>query len=502
MSTARVADHTPVIVGVGQWTHHPTDPADSPEPAAMMAETVRRAAADAGPGHRLLKLATGLWTVALTSWVYDDAASTVAETLGISPRHRTNSPIGGEQPQVLISRAARAVSAGEHDVVVITGAEAFRSRRLAKTTGTRLNWTPQPHGKPAGYPRHLLDREPALAAERDAGAAIPLDFYAIFENALRAAAGRGLAEHRTHLGELWHRFAEVAKTNEHAWSQTAPSALEIATPSPSNRMIRYPYTKLLTSNIFVDMSAAVIVTSAAVARAVGVPTDRWVFPLSAAESHEHWFVSERDELHRSVAIAANGRTALDTAGFEPDDISYADVYSCFPSAVQIAAAELGLRSDNSSLPLTVTGGLTFAGGPGNNYVTHAVSALVVALRNDPGAVGLCTANGMFLTKHALALYSTDPPSSSFRWSNVQREVDGLPKRAVALDYRGRAILESYTVTPGVANETPSTATIVGRTPDGRRCWRRTVDEHLVRAMELEEFIGRDITVHDKGIEVD
>ena len=39
--------------------------------------------------------------------------------------------------------------------------------------------------------------------------------------------------------------------------------------------------------------------------------------------------------------------------------------------------------------LTVTGGMTFAGGPWNNYVTHGVATMVGVLREDPGDLGLC-----------------------------------------------------------------------------------------------------------------
>ncbi|CDO30848.1 thiolase C-terminal domain-containing protein [Mycolicibacterium porcinum] len=497
----RVPDNAPVVVGVGQWTRHPANPADSPEPAAMMAETIRRAAADAGAGSagRLLHAVTGLWTVAMTSWSYDDPAAVVAEKLGIAPRHKFNSSIGGEQPQVLISRAARAIAAGEHDAVIISGAEAFRSRRLAKATGTTLAWTPRQR---SGYPNELLDGEPSLALERQSGASIPLDFYAIFENAIRAAAARSLTDHTNHLGQLWHRFAVVAEGNEHAWTRVAPAPEQIITPSTSNRMVRYPYTKLLTSNIFVDMSASIIVTSAGTARALGISTDQWVFPLAAAEGNEHWFVSERQDLHRSVAIAANGQVAFALAGVHPSDIRYADLYSCFPSAVQIAAGELGLPLDDAAMALTVTGGLTFGGGPGNNYVTHAVASLVDSLRHDPGTIGLSTANGMFLTKHALALYSTRPPRDGFRWTSVQDEVDASPKRVPAPGYRGPARLESYTVAHRDDDGTPAAAVLIGITPDERRCWGNTASADLLQALEAEEYIGRSIQLQDNGIEID
>src|SRR5687767_12259581 len=147
------------------------------------------------------------------------------------------------------------------------------------------------------------------------------------------------------------------------------------------------------------------------AEAAGVSSDQWVFPLGGADAHDHWFVSERDNLHSSPAIAACGRAALALAGVSIDDITHVDLYSCFPSAVQIGAAALGLAIDRQ---LTLTGGLTFGGGPGNNYVTHSIAALVEKLRSDPGSLGLVNANGWYVTKHAVGVYGTQPSAQGFR----------------------------------------------------------------------------------------
>ena len=47
------------------------------------------------------------------------------------------------------------------------------------------------------------------------------------------------------------------------------------------------------------------------------------------------------------------------------EIDAFDIYSCFPSAIQIACDEIGLDIDDPR-NLTVTGGLPYFGGPGNN----------------------------------------------------------------------------------------------------------------------------------------
>ena len=242
---------------------------------------------------------------------------------------------------------------------------------------------------PAGEPAPLVgdDRPGWTDDEAVHQAAIPTAIYPLFEAALRAAAGRGLEEHRRVVSELWARFAAVSGTRAAAWSQKAWSAEEIRTPSPANRMVTYPYTKLMCANIFTDQAAAVLVCSPEAARAAGVRRRPARLPPRRRRRRRPAV------LHRAVVAGRVSRdpgdrpaTRLAAAGVGVDDIARFDLYSCFPSAVQMAMKELGLAgpAGGDDRPLTVTGGLSFFGGPGNNYVTHSVAAMVDACRADPG----------------------------------------------------------------------------------------------------------------------
>src|SRR5262249_13703067 len=143
----------------------------------------------------------------------------------------------------------------------------------------------------------------------------------------------------------------------------------------------------------------------------------------------------------SPAIGATTRAALQHAGAALDDITHIDLYSCFPAAVQIAQRALGLAADDAR-PGTVTGGLGFAGGPVNNYPTHAIPATVRRCRAEPESLGLTTALGWYLTKHAAAVWSTRPPAEPFRCEHVQDEVDALPRREAAGLVDAAGILEA------------------------------------------------------------
>jgi acetyl-CoA C-acetyltransferase len=277
----------------------------------------------------------------------------------------------------------------------------------------------------------------------------------------------------------------VAATNPHAWTPTARSAEEIRTVTADNRMIGFPYPKYMNSNLQTDQAAAVIVCSVEAARSLGVPEDRWVFPHAGADAHDHWWISERADLHSSPAIAAAGRAMFGVVNRGVDDVAHVDLYSCFPSAVQIGANALGLSLDR---PLTVTGGLCFAGGPGNNYVTHSIASMVDALRADPGSLGLVTALGWYVTKHSMGLYSTEPPTDGFQSVRPQDEVDALPRRDFTGEYEGPVSVESYTVMHE-RDGSPSLAIVACLLPDGRRAWGNSREPALLKSLTTDDLVG-------------
>jgi acetyl-CoA C-acetyltransferase len=490
-----VEDRTPVLVGGGQAVRR-DGPVGEPdlEPVALMSEALWAAAQDAaGAGAAaLLSRATGLFVIDPLTWAYRDPTVLVADRIGLSAAHRLRTTVGGQLPQQLIGHASELIARGAHDVVLICGAEAGRSVRASARADIPPRWTRQTEQVPEPD-RFGGHRDPIHAMERAARLTRPLDYYPLFENALRAAAGRPIGPHVDRIAGLWSRFSQVAATNPYAWSPTEMSAEQLANAGPDNRLINFPYRKLMNANPMVDMGAALIVCSAAAARAARVPTDRWVFPWAAADSTDHWYVGQRWDLGSSPAIAANGRAVLGATGVRIEQVAHVDLYSCFPAAVQVAAAALGLPDDDPHRPLTITGGLTFAGGPGSNYVSHALATLLHRLRAEPSAVGLVTGNGWFLTKHSLGLYSATPPSRPFRRIEPQAEVDNQPRRVIAPDVQGSAVLETYTVLHDSAG---AAARAIAATllPDGRRCWATSTDTATLAALEDQELLGEPVTV--------
>jgi acetyl-CoA C-acetyltransferase len=329
----------------------------------------------------------------------------------------------------------------------------------------------------------------------------PTQVYPLFETALRHAADRSVAEHQIVISELYAYFAAVAAENPHAWSRTAYRAEEIRTVSPDNRMVTFPYPKRMCANIDVDQAAALLLCSYEAARDAGVADDRMVFPLSGADANDHYFFSERWSLADSPAILAAGAAALHATGLGIDDIARFDLYSCFPSAVQIAMRAFGLAGPGGgdSRPLTVTGGLAYAGGPGNNYVTHSIAAMVEACRTDPDSVGLVTALGWYVTKHSVGLYSSRPSDGFTRVdpATTQADVDAAPARGVAGDYEGRAILEATSVA-FERDGTPGHAIVAALAPDGRRVLANTRDPETMQSMTEDAWEGREVGISTDG----
>lgn len=478
-------DRTPVLVGAGQWTQR--EPVPGVDAVDLMVGAAHAAAADAGAGARLLEAADTIAVPSVLCWPYVNPARLLGERLGVRPRREIYTAIGGNSPQMLVDVLATRIAAGEVGTALLAGAEAVRSVRRAIAAGTRIEW---PRGD--GTPETLGDaRDGGSDLERAHGLGLPVDIYPLFENAYRAARGWTVADHRARLGALYARFAATASGHPQAWSRQAFGADEIVTPGADNRMVAFPYTKRLTANIDVDQAAAVVLTSVAVARALGIPEHRWVFLHGAAEAHDVWLVSERPDPARSPAIAACGRAALAMAGCGIGDVAAFDLYSCFPCAVEIAARELGIADDDPR-PLTVTGGLSFFGGPGNDYSLHGIATMMDRLRAAPGTVGLVSALGWFMTKHAIGIYGTARPATP--WSDpatvaAQREADRVEALPVAAAPQGPAHIETYTIVYG-RDGACERGSVLGRLDDGRRFVARLPDDRtLLEALTRSEGIG-------------
>jgi acetyl-CoA C-acetyltransferase len=480
---------TPVLVGYGQINQREERP--DLEPVDLMEAAAREATS-----ARVLTAIDDVRVVNLLSAHYRDPGLLLGERIGADNPATVYTGIGGNVPQSLVNQACLDIWHQRTGVILIAGSETWRTRTQLRARGGKLQWTDQGESVPMA-PVDGGNVPMAGPAEERIGLDRPSYAYPLFEQALRIAAEAPVDAHRQRIGELWARFNTVAVNNPHAWIREPASAEEICQPGPANRMISWPYTKLMNSNNMVDQAAALILTSVQGATELKIPTERWIFPHAGTDASDAYAISERAELHRSPAIRIAGARLLELAGVAIDDIDYVDLYSCFPSAVQVAATELGLPVDDPDRPLTVTGGLTFAGGPWNNYVTHSIATMAERLVANPGRRGLITANGGYLTKHSLGVYATEPPPSGFRWQDLQSTVDREPTRPALTTWEGVGVVESWT-TPFNRDGQPEKAFLAVRTPDESRTLAMIADP-AAAALTVREDIGNaPVTVHRDG----
>lgn len=493
----------PVLVGAGQVTQRETDPKAALGPMDLTAEACRKAAEDTGAGARILEALDSiivLRSFSDTSWRFKspfggpaNPPRSLANRLGATKAKRlVYTHPGGNMPQWSINRLFAMIGRGEVEAAIVAGGEALATQKAAERARIALDWNEDAGGDYEDWGVATRGWNDIEDRHRMAGAIFA---YPLFENGIRGHLKRTIPEHMAAIAKLFAHFASVARENPLADRRQGFTAEQIATVSPANPFIGFPYTKLMNSNAFIDQSAAVIVTSVAKARALGIPQSNWVYLHGTADANDHWFISDRKNFHASPAMRTVAREAFEMAGCTMADMDFIDLYSCFPSAVQIACAENGLALDDPR-GLTITGGLPYFGGPGNNYVTHSIAEMLARVRSRPGCRGLVTANGNYVTKQSAGIYSTEPPSKPFAPRDprvYQAAIDADKGPATVEEPTGKATIETYTVMHDRSG--PSYAILFARDAEGRRFIANTPDDAgLLRDMTERDYLGAAGTV--------
>ncbi|HEY9546756.1 MAG TPA: enoyl-CoA hydratase-related protein [Solimonas sp.] len=479
-STEVKAEHIPVIVGVGEFVDRPALPADALEPVALMERALRAAEDDAGAS--LLSRLDSIELIGLITWRYADPVSLLCERLGISPSRKVNASMGGETPIRLIHEAAVRIARGELQAAAIVGGEAMHARGRAAKEKAKLSWTPAaPREAAVQFPSSRFELSPVA---KKLGVTDPAQIYPLYEMATQAAWQQTPAQAQAESAQLWAQYAAVAAGNEHAWIRKAPDAATIATVNDQNRLINWPYPKFMVANPSVNQAAGVIVTSLALARAAGVPDDRIIHLWGGAAAKEPEDYLKRDAYTHSTAQEAVLRKSVEIVGGDAKRFDHVELYSCFPVVPKMALRTLGL--DASSCTPTVAGGLTFFGGPLNNYMSHAVCAMVRILRAAPQDIGLLYGQGGYVNKHHTLVLSHQPPAASLALDYSVQDVADRARDAVPAlvdDYRGPATIETYTILYA-RDGAPLHGIVVARTPDQQRVMAKVMadDETSMAAL--------------------
>ncbi len=501
-------ENTPIIVGVGQFMERPSDPGYAAlGPIDVAAAAARTALADAGAVEAL---APHVDVVATTRTFHDsvpvlaspfgtsnDFPRSIGRRLGITPRRAIWEDAGGSSPQDLVSEMSELVHAGGARVVLVAGGEAISTARHLVAEGRHVDWSETIEGDVEDRLGDVAKMISAAEIRHRIFTVPPM--YALAEHARRGRRGRSRAEYAADMGRLFAPFTAVAAANPYATVRRVHTGEELVTVSDRNRMIADPYPRHLVARDQVNQGAAVVLTSVGVARALGIPEDRWIFLHGYAKAADRPLL-DRPDLGAFPAARLAAAAALRHAGIGVAEVGFFDLYSCFPIAVSSVCDALGLAEDDPR-GLTVTGGLPFFGGPGNDYSMHAIASMVERLRERPGSFGFVGANGGILSKYSVGVYaSAAAPFRPCDSGSVQRELDAQPSVVLTEQPSGRATIESYTVIHGKDGR-PAVGVVLGRLVDGTRCMattRKTDAADLARLQGEVDPLGATVVMTPGG----
>jgi acetyl-CoA C-acetyltransferase len=467
------ADSVPVLIGAGQAAEQvPEDLAAASSYADLAERAVRRALQDA----QAEDIVAAIDAVAAVRTFEDSLPGSqrafggpdnlpgaVAARIGAQPSESIYGPIGGQSPQRLVNEFAGRCHRGSCGLVLLFGVEVIANVRAARRAGIELDWS---EAVEAGCEDRGVDglREMVPPEAVRHGLTTAMHFYGLMETARRLDLGLGTPAYQREMGAAFAPFSRIAAGNPLARFPRAFSIDELITPDRSNPMLASPYTLNLVARDGVNQAAALLLTTAGRARALGVPEERWVYLHGYADTDEIPLL-RRPSLGRSLAMDLALRGALEAAGRETGDIGHFDLYSCFPIVVLEARRALGLDPADPR-PLTQTGGLPYFGGPGNNYTMHGIAALLDSLRADRGSFGLAQGNGGLMSKHSVGIYSTMAPAA---WrpcdsGSLQEQVRGQQRVEVDAQPTGRGRVETWVV--DYRKGEPAAVVVVGRQEDG------------------------------------
>ncbi|ATQ31197.1 acetyl-CoA acetyltransferase [Rhodococcus ruber] len=480
----------PVVVGVGDLRSGRVGaPADPREPLDLIYDAAVAALADTGVDGLGSRIDT-VYAVRTASWAYEDLPGLLAARLGAGAVRTHTSPLGGHWPAALLDRLAHEVATGTASLALLVGGEAQASVTGAAKSGTdpaALGWTTAPGGPPAFDPDEL--GSPAMQRARMIA---PTRVYPLFENRLSHELGHSRDESLAWSAELYAAFSEVAGRNPAAWNPDLRTAGDIVTVGPRNRMVTDPYPLLLNAMPFVDQAAAVVVTSLATARELGVGEDRLVYVWGGAGAVDTADVLARAEFGRSAALADALARTLRQADLRPADLDIVDAYSCFPVVPKLLIEHL--RLPHGTVP-SVTGGHSFFGGPLNSYTLHSIVAVTDRLRTD-GEIALVHGNGGYLTCQHTIVLAAAPHTGGYVGDPEPRTLTTDAPELVP-DYCGEAEIVTATAEFDRGGN-PSVGFLVARTPDGRRVAGHTDAVGAAHLAAGADLVGRTVHVTDRG----
>ncbi|MFX1347714.1 MAG: hypothetical protein ACFE92_03505 [Promethearchaeota archaeon] len=483
---------SPVIIGAVQVTQQKD--VDKPlDPLNLVAKACKNAFNISGADN-LRDIIDTIYMSTISSWIYEDTSKILSNLLGIKPTQTYTAPISGNTPQLLVNKAAKAISLGESKAILIAGGEASYSRYCAIKGKIILDWPKPPSGAVNKARKAIIFYLSEF--EKSYKLTNPTYVYALIETALRAASGRSLKEHLDYIGKRYERFSSIASENPYAWIRNKLNAEEIITPSYNNRIVCHPYTKHMVANLYVDQAAVLLITNENIAQKLGIDRKLWVYPMGGADLHNIFYITQRPQLYDSPAIREASQLALKQAGLKLEDIDVFDLYSCFPCMVEIARKEIGIPKDDPR-DLTITGGLSFFGGPFSSYSMHSIVTAVNLIQKNPSMKIMILANGGYNTSESVGIYGNTPPVTDWKnkkYDEIQQKINAKTLPEPVKKANGDLTIEAYTIIYD-RKGSPELGIIIGQLESGERTFAFiSSDSKTLLNLEKEELVGKTFLV--------
>ncbi len=479
-----------VVAGWGQITQPKKMSTPAQDPMGLMTQASKRAAGIISSKKVLTQL-DGIMVVKPVSRHCPSPAKLLAQNLDASPKFTQVSGIGGNSPQMLINIAAGMIARNELDSVLIAGAETYvqRDKNPERVESALFRGIPKEYSGD-----DLIGSTPL---ENHHGIEHPTQGFPLFETALWAASGLDLQSYLIKIGKLWSTFSQAASRNPYAWTKEAKSPETIITQGKDNRPTAFPYTKYMNSFVTVDQGAAIILAAEETAMKYPAKNRRTVYFLGGGYAEDRQrFMIKKSDFTSSPPLKAAVEKALMRSGMPLENLDCFDLYSCFPCAVSIAKKMIGI-SDDDPRALTLTGGLGFFGGPGNNYNLHGVATLAEKISMGEHSNGLVTALGWFMHKHAAGVYGSMPLGGRFQDHDIRDQktpLAGNDPVKIIDRVNGKGTIETYTIIYSLDRK-PSYAVIYGKTRDNFRFIARTRNHpDIFKQLATQNRVGHGVSI--------
>jgi acetyl-CoA C-acetyltransferase len=494
-----IPDTTPVIIGVGQFAERPDDAGyQALSPMDLGGKALAAAIADCGAegdvvgaidtiaAIRQFEISTPRAPVPFGK--SNNPPRSYGARVGANPERAILEIVGGQGNQKMVGELATDIAEGRSQVAAIVGSEAISTVLTLMAKGEQRDWSEEVDGQLEDRGFGIGNLFERMLRYNGLRTVIPL--YALFENRRRADLGRSLDEYRLDIAKLFAPFSDVAAKNPYAASPVARSVEELATVTKRNRILAEPYARMTVARDQVNQAAAILIASVGKARELGIPEEKWIYIHAATQAAETTVLS-RPDLGKSTTAIKSVSLALEITGIAMDDISYFDLYSCFAIPLFNIIDAFGIAPDDPR-GLTLTGGLPFFGGAGNNYSAHAIAEAVMRLRADRNSYALVNANGGVMHKNAVGIYSARPAAwpDAERYADVDRDQDEVD---TIEEMVGEGVVETFTVVPG---KTETVGAVVGQVESGERFVARAApdDAETLAVLQEGEPFGRRILV--------